>query len=95
MSDVVRIVCARPTAGQRLRARQQEAFELGYHPATGVRLLVGTSETCGDCRFRKLYGYHTRSYPKCENPRARIAHSEATDVRASWPACRLFERADG
>lgn len=57
--------------------------------------------TCGSCRFRVVVGYHSRSYPKCVwYPPAgvppetlpldafpRISHSDATDVRAWWPAC--------
>jgi len=51
------------------------------------------AESVEHCRFREVLRYHTRSYPKCaKGPRT---HGPGTDVKASWPACRLFERADG
>ncbi len=55
---------------------------------------------CGNCRWRQLMGHHERSYPKCYLPLpvsgtpGRISNSEATDVRAWWPACTSHEWAD-
>ena len=82
-----------PTAGAKMRARQQRRIDRGGHPLNHQPLLIGPSLTCGDCRFREVLRYHTRSYPKCaKGPRT---HGPGTDVKASWPACVLFERADG
>lgn len=81
------------SADVRRRLRQEDLLARGVHPITRLVLLVGTSETCGKCRFREVFSYHTRSYPKCE--KGPITHGAATDVKAKWPACRLFERADG
>lgn len=55
---------------------------------------------CGNCRFRRATNWGTaRSYPKCwyghdgdlSHPPPRYSHSEATDVRAFWPACADHE----
>lgn len=81
------------TVGAKMRVRQQQRIDSGVHPLGHDALLIGTSETCGGCRFRVAYGYHTRSYPKCE--KGPFTHGPGTDVKASWPACRRFERADG
>jgi len=81
------------SADVRRRLRQEEMIARRRHPITGLALLIGTSETCGKCRFREVFSYHTRSYPKCE--KGPITHGPATDVKAKWPACVLFERADG
>lgn len=46
---------------------------------------------CGTCAFREVIGHHSRSYPKClfgGHPYPRASHSDATDVRAWWPACK-------
>lgn len=54
---------------------------------------------CGNCRFRQTGTWHNRTYAKCYAPGLmdaaayersgppRVSHSEATDVRAWWPAC--------
>ncbi|MGH3376018.1 MAG: hypothetical protein ACRDP6_14870 [Actinoallomurus sp.] len=55
---------------------------------------------CGTCRFRLVLGYHNRSYAKCTFGQTegrlspRISHGAATDVRAWWPACRDYQRAE-
>jgi hypothetical protein len=81
------------SADVRRRLRQEELIAAGVHPIGGRRLLVGTSETCGKCRFRERGWWHNRVYAKCE--KGPITHGAATDVKAKWPACVLFERADG
>lgn len=51
---------------------------------------------CGLCAHRILLDHHNRKYPKCLYPDTEpnysrdyqfFSHSEATDVRAWWPAC--------
>lgn len=61
---------------------------------------------CGNCRWRQLVHHHSRSYPKCFAPGLlnaesyerlgppRVSCSEASDVRAWWPACREHEWGD-
>lgn len=50
---------------------------------------------CGSCRFRELVSWHSRSYPKCTfGEGVRMSHSDATDVRGWWPACRDYELGD-
>ncbi|GII88239.1 hypothetical protein Ssi03_62290 [Sphaerisporangium siamense] len=54
---------------------------------------------CGNCAFRQALHSGARSYPKClagwqegsRHPPPRATHSEASDVRAWWPACRDHE----
>lgn len=54
---------------------------------------LGDYPSCGGCRFRVSMGGHARPFPKCVwgdgSPRA--THSEASDVRAWWPACETWE----
>ncbi|WP_157251088.1 hypothetical protein [Nonomuraea typhae] len=61
---------------------------------------------CGNCRWRRTLNYRSGSYPKCVHPGTRsaedyevlgpprAAHSEASDCRAWWPACRDHEPGD-
>ena len=78
---------SKPNRGERMRARQQARIDKGFHPLNGLRL-ADNGHTCGECGHR----YHVRyakSYPKCDlGPNT---HGEATDVRASWPACINWE----
>jgi len=56
-----------------------------------------TNRTCGNCRFREVFGRAKRGYPKCtyggDTP-PRATHSAASDVRAWWPACTDHEWGD-
>lgn len=54
---------------------------------------------CGNCRFREVLEYRSKSFAKCvfgatDEYAPRAAHSEATDVRSWWPACRDHEPGD-
>lgn len=90
-----------PPAGRtvRLRERQEALIEAGYHP---LSLVMGRGHPlrlhpaaapggdrsapggrCGSCS-RRFLARRTRAYPKCEIAPTR---SEASDVRAWWPAC--------
>lgn len=93
------------TAGQKRRDRQLAELENGRHPITHRPLhpdappagdLHADGPRCQTCRFRRQFGHHDRSYPKCwlgatnrDVPYA--SHGEATDVRAWWPACDAYE----
>lgn len=59
---------------------------------------AGRELTCGSCRFRELFSTGSRTVPKCTASVSgaylpRVQHSVASDVRAWWPACTLWERA--
>jgi hypothetical protein len=61
---------------------------------------------CGNCRWRQSMRGGNRSYAKCFAPGLvsaetyercgppRASHSEATDIRAWWPACKDHEYGD-
>lgn len=55
--------------------------------------------TCGSCANRRMVTY-AGSYPKCfltldgGATYPLFSHSEATDVRAWWPACEHYEPGD-
>lgn len=50
---------------------------------------------CGSCRFRELFDYHNRTWPKCtKNDGIWVAHSASSDVRAWWPACVEYSAGD-
>jgi hypothetical protein len=50
---------------------------------------------CGDCQLRQMVGGHAKAFPKClygyqaplVSTAPRYSQSEASDVRAWWPAC--------
>lgn len=101
------------SADRRRTLRQAEALTRGRHPlglALGFPLSLhaeaapaddrsAPGRRCGDCRFREVLGYHSRSYPKCtfggtDRGLPRVTHGSGTDVRGWWPACRDYEPAD-
>lgn len=112
----------RPKESPTVRRTKRQAAMLaaGYHPLGSpigypLRLHAeaapaGDREApgrrCGNCRFRRLTGWHDRSYAKCWSPGLmsaeayerlgppRVSHGEATDTRAWWPACVDHEYGD-
>ena len=65
---------------------------------------TGPGPRCGGCAHRRQIGGHSRDYPKClagavlgesDTALATVypyaSMSEATDVRAWWPACTLYQ----
>ena len=78
------------SATQRRTLRQRDSLARGVHPATGRRLLVEPADmTCGDCAHMVRIT-RNRTWLKCEHHRLGLSHSEASDIRKSWPACELF-----
>jgi len=91
------------SAGVRRTARQLEAIRNGQHPLAGMGPLHPDADRsasrddgpnlplrCGSCVHRMQGGGpSSRTFPKCDvGPRS---HSEATDVRAWWPACNAYQ----
>lgn len=85
------------SAGQRLTLRQRDDIDHGRHPLTRgplhelapadtERTDRGRPYTCGGCTHRQINGW---GFPKCEI--SNQGHSQHTDVRAWWPACRAFD----
>lgn len=72
-----------------------------------VPLAPAGTGTCGTCAHKMRPHHHGRAYPKCaagafRSPDGngfreawpRASHSEATDIRAWWPACTAWEDAN-
>jgi hypothetical protein len=53
---------------------------------------------CGNCTHRQPVGGHAKDYPKCvitvNGRMVRNTGSEATDIRAWWPACTEHDYGD-
>lgn len=80
------------SADRRRTLRQRRDVERGIHPLNGLQLVGDGSTTCGNCAFRELFTYHRRSYPKCTaRDGVYLTHGPASDVRAWWPSCPLWE----
>ena len=60
------------------------------HP-TDPRGAIEGEIRCGSCVFSETYGHRSRAYPKCVNEARPASHGAATDVRAWWPGCDLWE----
>lgn len=80
------------SAGQRITERNHRAIALGKHPANG--LPIDASHTCGQCANLQRIRWRSRNYLKCPCHRLGTSHSEASDMRASWPACPYFQPAE-
>lgn len=60
----------------------------------GTPALPGTGpkwKTCRDCAHFRRVQHHDYTYLKCGAVESAWTHGAATDIRASWPACREFE----
>lgn len=95
------------TPTERFHRRIAARIATGIHPlgkdirlhADAARERGGTGLTCGGCRFRENLRHHNKSYPKCRMPLRvgertwypRDTHSDSSDVRAWWPACKDFQ----
>lgn len=76
--------------GRRLTIRRQAALDAGRHPVTGLFLQpVGLGHHCGGCSHLRVIRY-AGTYHKCD---LNDTHSQATDVRKTWPACARYEEA--
>lgn len=95
------------TPTEKFHRRIATRIATGLHPlgkaiplhADAARERGGPGLKCGDCRYRENLRHHDKSYPKCRLPLMvgerptypRDTHSDASDVRAWWPACRDFQ----
>lgn len=61
----------------------------GKHPANG--LPINRDHRCGDCFHIRANPRNTRTFFKCLHHRFGCSHSDASDMRLSWPACPKFE----
>lgn len=77
---------AQLSRGRKLVRRQQADIARGVHPF-GQALREPRDKTCGDCFYAFVQSGSKRWY-KCA--KARVKSSMETDLRLSWPACRLF-----
>ena len=77
------------SAGARRTRRQHELLAAGVHPATGKRI-VAELGTCAHCAHLRKVTPGNRTVYKCPHHRLGCSHSEASDMRVSWPACELF-----
>lgn len=89
------------SAGRRRTLRQADMVQRGVHPLTRLPLHEQATEvpkgtraapfTCGSCVHRVIVSRGAKDYPKCDVDNGAVAsHSEATDVRAWWPACTRY-----
>ena len=84
----------RLSATARRTMKQKATLAAGRHPATG-QPLADTGATCRSCAHH--HGYNIRvSGPKrlvhkCDLHTLGESHSEASDIRESWPACTMWE----
>lgn len=87
--------------GRRRTERQAELIKLGQHPMMSGPLHELADRTamrddgkelpyrCGSCVHRIIRNHGAKTYPKCDlTP---MSHSEASDVRAWWPACPSYQ----
>jgi hypothetical protein len=76
--------------GARLTLRNRALLDKGIHPATrcATKPELGT---CAGCVHHQALGYHGKTWHKCEHHTLGMSHSEASDIRVSWPACTRFQ----
>lgn len=89
---------AQPEPGEKLSADARRtlanntALAAGRHPATRRKLLpLAQGKTCGGCVHHHAYGWHNKTFHKCDLHRLGESHSAASDVRVGWPACELWD----
>ena len=112
----------RMSADRRRTERQKQAIRAGLHPL-GVTLRTylplhpdapadpfdptSPGARCGNCHFRVLAEWNSRTWPKCAagvpdsavgasggvplDQAPRVSHGAGTDIRAWWPGCRDHE----
>jgi hypothetical protein len=79
------------SADRRRTLANRARIAAGQHPATRAPLLSGGQATCSTCAHAHHLQHHNRSWWKCDRHRLGMSHSAASDIRASWPACTLYE----
>lgn len=77
----------RPVSKRTLAQREKERRRLQAMHARHGHGPEG--RTCRDCMFLERHRFN-KTYLKCR--RYNVTSSEATDWRASWPACGAFQR---
>jgi hypothetical protein len=85
-TDLVSPRTGRPVSKRTLAQRASERRRLAFMHASHGHGPEGVS--CRDCVFLERHRY-TKTYLKCR--RYNVTSSEATDWRASWPACGAYQ----
>lgn len=80
------------SAGQRRTIRARLSIAEGRHPANGEP--IDADHRCGDCVNLQPRRGSQRTYFKCDFHRLGRSNCEASDIRASWPACPHYKAAD-
>lgn len=82
---------ARMVQARRAQGKRKPTVLNGYAapPGSGPE-----GETCKTCRFKHSMGSQSGSkhFIKCDANEARWTHGEGSDIRASSPACRAWEK---
>lgn len=80
-----------PDQRHKLRPKRPTPKKRGYAapPGSGP-----AGETCRGCKHYYSKGYGRKTYPKCELMRAYWNHSHGSDIKASSPACKRWEKPD-
>lgn len=77
------------SAGRRRTLRAAALLAEGKHPANG--LPINRDHRCGQCVHLVANPRNTKTFHKCPHHRYGTSHSEASDMRTTWPACPRFE----
>lgn len=68
------------------KGRSKQMYGYAGRPGAGP-----AGETCGSCKWKKRVRHGARSYNKCGHARGRDTRSEASDIKASAPACEFWQ----
>ena len=63
-------------------------------PCTPAPVGSGPAETCKTCKHKYQTSGTANRYLKCGLMRAVWTKGPGTDIKASWPACRMWESAE-
>lgn len=77
-------------------ARARNLLAAGRHPATRLAGIdPDPAHTCGMCGHLRRYLWRSKSYYKCPMHALGESHSEASDMRLSWPGCHRWTPVGG
>lgn len=73
------------SADRRRTMERRALIDAGWHPLTGLPLMLDPDATCGTCAHR----YDRGRFHKCDT--VRETSGPGTDLRLWWPACTRYE----